>query len=105
MTIFFFQFEAIPRLDNPESEECIGAVINCWVKSKSEKLALEIADKYISNEGWKVVSIEDRFIANRNLYEGDSDGEESLECFDEAMRDGIAAIFYTWSEDDEENFH
>jgi hypothetical protein len=105
MRIFFFQLEAIPLLDNPESEECIGAVINCWVKSKNEKSALKRAEHYVNNESWEIVSIEDQFIANRNMYEGDSEYKKSLECFDEAIRYGIAAIFYTWSEDDEDIIH
>ncbi|WP_255288682.1 hypothetical protein [Bacillus cereus] len=45
MTIYFFQLEAIPHPDNPEKEACVGAYINCWVKSINEKKALNRAKK------------------------------------------------------------
>jgi hypothetical protein len=103
MTIYFFHIEAIPHLDNPEKEECVGAIVNCWVKSINEKSAWNKAEKYVSKEGWEVVSIQDEFIANRSMYEGDIEAEGSLECFDEATRDGISAIFYTWSDEDDDD--
>jgi hypothetical protein len=102
MTIYFFQLEAIPHLDNPEKEECLGAYVNCWVKSINVKSAWNKAKNFVSNEGWEVVRIQDQFIANRKMYEGDNEAEESLECFDEAMRDGVSGIFYTWSDEDED---
>jgi hypothetical protein len=37
------------------------------------------------------------------MYEGDIEAEESLECFDEATRNGISAIFYTWSDEDDDD--
>ncbi|EJR99336.1 hypothetical protein JDS77_21935 [Bacillus cereus group sp. N28] len=100
MTIYYFSFEAIPCSDNPEKDDCEGAFINCWVDSIDVNLALTKANNYINAEGWKVISIEDQFIANQKQYEGDYELKESLECFEQAMRDGIAAIFYTWSYDD-----
>jgi hypothetical protein len=41
------------------------------------------------------------------MYEKNNEEDaELLECFDEAMKDGISAIFYTWSsEDDEDIIH
>ncbi|MCW9134280.1 hypothetical protein OF830_26175 [Bacillus paramycoides] len=103
MTIYFFQLEAIPHPDNPEKEECVGAYINCWVKSINEKKALNRAKKYVSNEGWEVIDILDRFIASRDLYESDNEAEESLECFDKAMRNKISAIFYIFSSEDDDD--
>ncbi|PEZ00310.1 hypothetical protein CN326_22765 [Bacillus sp. AFS018417] len=102
MNIYIFQLEAIPHLDNPEREECIGAFVLCWVKSININSALNKAKKYVSNQGWNVISIEDQFIGSRNMYEGDNEDEYLLECFDEAMRDGISAIFYIWSSEDDE---
>jgi hypothetical protein len=106
MNIYLVQLEAIPHIDNPESEECVGAFVNCWVKSINIKLALNKAKKFVSNQGWEVKSIEDQFIASRDMYIGETEeDEELLECFDEAMSDGISAIFYTYTseEDDEED--
>ncbi|WML50227.1 hypothetical protein RCG23_10710 [Neobacillus sp. PS3-34] len=99
MTIYLIQFEAIPHTDNPESEECVGAFVNCWVKSTNTKLALNKAKKYVNNQGWEVISIEDQFIASRDMYLGETEeDEELLESFDKAMREGISAFFYKYEE-------
>lgn len=104
MTIYLIQLEAIPHIDNPESEECVGAFVNCWVKTTNIKLALNKAQNYVINQGWEVISIEEQFIASRDMYLWETDeDEELLECFDEAMREGISAIFYTYSSKDEED--
>ena len=103
MTIYLIQLEAIPLIDNPESEECVGAFVNCWVKSKNIKLALNTAKNYVVNQGWEVISIEDQFIASRDMYLGDTEEDkELLECFDEALREGISAIFYIYEENEDE---
>jgi len=102
MTIYLIQLEAIPDIDNPEKEKCVGAIVNCWVKSINMKLALNRAKNYLSNQGWEVINVEDQFITSRDMYIGEAEeDDELLECFDEAMRDGISAIFYTYSEEDE----
>ncbi|MBT2701600.1 hypothetical protein J7E79_30595 [Bacillus sp. ISL-40] len=104
MTIYLIQLEAIPLIDNPESEECVGAFVNCWVKSKNIKLALNTAKNYVVNQGWEVISIEDQFIASRDMYLGDTqEDKELLECFDEALREDISAIFYTYEEAESED--
>ncbi len=48
MNIYVFQLEAIPHIDNPEREECLGAIVLCLVKSLNLKLALNKAKKYIN---------------------------------------------------------
>lgn len=102
MAVYFFMFEAIPLADNPESEFCEGAFVNCWVKSTDEKSALKEAIEYVRHEeGWEVTKIEERSIVNRQQYQGDSELVDSLECFDRASNDGIGVIVYTWSDDDD----
>ncbi|WP_028777102.1 hypothetical protein [Shimazuella kribbensis] len=100
MTIYYFMFEAIPHSDNPKKDDCAGAFINCWVDSTDVNLALTEASNYINDEGWEVISMVDQFIASREQYEEDDKLKESLECFDQARSDGIAAVFHIWSYDD-----
>lgn len=105
MSIYLIQIEAKPQIDNPESNECVGAIVNCWVKSKNIKSALNTAKKFVINQGWEVISIEDELVVSRDMYLGDSEeDEELLECFDEAMREGISAIFYTYEDNEDEGF-
>ena len=94
---------AVPKEDNPESEECIGAYVNCWVKGLTYFTALKKAKKYIVSEGWTATNIEDAFITERGRCIGDPDSSQSLECYDEACEYGVSGIFYTYEtlEDDE----
>jgi hypothetical protein len=100
MAIYFFMMEGIPMVDNPEKEEFDGAFINCWVNSVDITSALTKASKYIKSEGWRVLQIEDQMITNRERYERDPELLESLECFDQAVSEGVSAIFYVWPERD-----
>lgn len=97
MAIFYFLFEAIPHADNPERQELAGAYITCWVNSIDFTFALPYVTTYINNEGWKVINVEEQFVANRERYEGDDQLDESLACFDQAVNDGIAARKNHWN--------
>ena len=96
MAIYYFMVEAVPLPGNQEEEELEGAVINCWVNSTSMKSALTKATEYIQSEGWAMQKAEDRFIVHRERYKKDPELLESLECFDQAVTDGISSIFYVW---------
>lgn len=100
MAIYHFMFEAKPQSDNREIEVFEGAYITCWVDSMDYSSSLTKATTYIKDQGWEIISIEEQFIANRERYEGDNELKESLECFDQAACDGIAAIIHTWPHDD-----
>jgi hypothetical protein len=100
MAIYYFTFEAIPFSDNPEKQDCAGAFVSCWVNSIDLEFALKKANAYINHEGWEVIKVEDQFIATRDMYEDDPESEDSLECFDQAVSEGVDAIFYIWPYDD-----
>ncbi|MBQ3162625.1 MAG: hypothetical protein IJC04_10945 [Oscillospiraceae bacterium] len=93
MNIYYLMIEAVPNEDNDEREEVDGAYINFWVKANEYETALKEAMEYIDNENWQSIKVKDSFIAKRELY---IDEPDSLECYDEACENGIAAIFYTW---------
>ncbi|WKA49427.1 hypothetical protein QWY22_10975 [Planococcus liqunii] len=96
MAIYYLMLEAVPLPENKEEKEIAGAFINCWVNSASMESALTEANDYIQSEGWKVQKVEDQFIVNRERYLKDPELQESLECFDQAVNDGISSIFYVW---------
>lgn len=94
MKVYYFMFEAKPFKVNPESKDLGGAYICCWVNSENETSAFEEAKEYINNEEWEIVNLKEKFITNREHYE---DNPESLDSFDQAVMNGISAIFYTWA--------
>ena len=101
MAIYCIIIEAIPNRSNPERNEFGGAYINCWVKASTQKEALKKAKEYIKAENWMFIKVEDIWEAQRQSY---MDLPESLECYDEACKNGLSAIFNTWSiEDDNTN--
>lgn len=90
--------EAIPRETNIEKDEVGGAFINLWIKAESREIAIFKAKEYVDDEDWDFLNIEDIIIAQRDSY---IDEPESLKCYDEACKNGIDAIFYTWPLDEE----
>lgn len=101
MNIYYIFIEAKPLLNNEESKEFAGAYINCWVNTKDEATAKEKAIEYVYDQGWEVLNIEEIFITNKERY---IDEPDSLECFNQAIYQGIGAIFYTWPIGDEDEF-
>ena len=93
MTIYYLMIEAIPKLHNPECNEFGGAFINCWVKASTQKDALNRAKEYINKKDWMFIKTDDIRIAQRQSY---IDLPDSLECYDEACKFGLSAIFNTW---------
>lgn len=93
MNIYYIFIEGKPLSSNNESKEFAGAYINCWVNSKNTSTAIDAAKEYVLSQGWQILNIEEIFIATRERYIEDP---KSLECFDQAIRYGIGAIFYTW---------
>ncbi len=93
MVIYYLMIEAVPSRNNPESNEFGGAYINCWVKASTQKDALNRAKDYINGENWTYIKTEDIWEAQRLSY---IDLPDSLECYDEACKNGLSAIFNTW---------
>ena len=100
MAIYYIMIEAAPNNSNPESKEFGGAYVNCWVKATTQKEALKKAKEYIKDENWMFIKNEDIWEAQRQSY---IDLPESLECYDEACKIGLSAIFNTWPIDEDNN--
>ena len=97
MTVFYLMIEAVPSTDNPESREFGGAYLNCWVRASTQEDALSKAREYILQEHWLPIKTEDIWEAQRQFYE---DLPESLECYDEACKNGLSVIYNTWPIDE-----
>ena len=98
MSIHYFMIEAEPLEDNPEKGDYEGAYINCWVRSDTQDMALWQACTFIGEEGWKPVQVEDYCIAERDQYLEEDDCEQSLQCYDQAVENGLSALFYCYEE-------
>lgn len=97
MVVYYLMIEAVPERSNAESNDAKGAFVNLWAKAETEQHALKMAENYLAKEKWLVEKVEEICIANREHLE-DAD---SLDCYDEACRSGIGAVFYIWSGENE----
>src|SRR5690349_8551085 len=97
MEMHYFMIQAEPLEDNPEKDDFEGAYVNCWVNCDNREMAIFQACTYITNEGWKPVQVEDYCIADRDEYLEDG-YEDSLQCYDQAMENGMSALFYCYAE-------
>ena len=98
MSIYYLMVEARPCADNDESKEFEGAFINCWVKAKDQRSAIDSAKNYIDSEGWETIRIEEVGLSCRDNYENEPD---LLSCYDSACKYGISAIFNTWEPEED----
>lgn len=99
MDIYYLLLEGKPYINNEESKEVAGAYINCWVKAKDKATARDSAIKYLRNQEWETLNIEEIYVAKPERY---VDEPNSLECYDQAINSGVGAIFYTWTIDEED---
>ena len=98
MRIYYVMIEGVPKDTNPEINETKGAYIDVWVETESVDDAIRRTEEYVDLEEWKVIRVEECAEVFREDY---SDDPELLECFDEAVENGISAVFYTWDQEDE----
>lgn len=98
MEIYYLFIEGKPNIKNIEDNDMAGGYINCWVKAKDKTHAVESAVKYILDQQWELIDIEEIYVVQRDKYLEDPN---SLECYDQAKQSGLGAIFYTWSEDED----
>ena len=52
MPIFFFEFEARPKVEHPKASLCGGAFINCWVVRDTLHQAEAVARVLVDDSGW-----------------------------------------------------
>lgn len=101
MNIFIVEVHARPKPDNPESETCGGAYINCWIQASDLDAAVARAHARVSEEGWEADELLRATQTRRENYDPEENAE-ALESFDEALAYGEAIVLYTYPVEDEE---
>jgi hypothetical protein len=94
MTIYYAIFEATPKPDSPQFENCGGAFINCWVRAQSSNEAESVAAAAISVSGWNMISQEDEW---RELTDHSySELDEEWRWYQQAVTDGECYVYHLW---------
>ena len=89
--MYYVMLELIPRKNVIKKKK--GAFLNCWTSVKTKKYAIIVAKKYANRHGWKVIRIMEVYKVNKERYVSD---KEILEVYNEACRERVSGIFYTW---------
>jgi hypothetical protein len=98
--IYYFLFEVLPDQNSEHFEESGGAFVDCWVKSDSEREAERIAVEVIRIDGWRIQSLHDSFIAEKDRY---ADDPEILELYEQAEMAGESYLFNIWPAEPQED--
>jgi hypothetical protein len=90
-------FKASPKPRTPEAKKFGGAYVSCWIKRRSRREALAVADKMIRDYGWLPLKIEAHHLVTRDGYKKRRVGVRALKYFDQACLDREVLVFNTWS--------
>lgn len=93
-TVFYVQYEARPLPESKDFATVGGAYVNCYVVAKSGEKASELANKYLIENFWEAVRLEEGPVVR--LREHYLDDPEMLECFDEALSNGECYVYHLW---------
>lgn len=100
MTVYYIVYEAKPTPESELFNDCGGAFINCWVKAKSETIAIKTTAEAIRENYWEIVAVEEgcRLITEKNY----SDDPERLEYYEQAASDGECYVYHQWPNEPQE---
>jgi hypothetical protein len=89
--LYYFVIHATPT-QNSKYRKRGGAYVSCWVNFPHQEGALVRAKHYIQAAGWRFRALEERKRVTRANYRG----EESLQYYDEAAKDGSSFVFHMY---------
>jgi hypothetical protein len=93
----FIQFEAIPSQAIATRENVAGAYVNCWIQSMDAAEAERRARRWIADEGWVIVSVDECRLID---VESEVSGPDAA-YVREALQSGGSLTFHRWPPDGE----
>jgi hypothetical protein len=91
--VWFVSLSASPLPGTDDFAKFGGAQVNCWL-AMEESEALSRATELLNGYGWRVEHIEHSRETQHSEYVV---GSEGLRYFEQALADGEAIVFHTWS--------
>lgn len=91
MSVFYFVLEV--RSTVAEGSRLGGGYVHCWIRQPTPEAACALAVERVQAEGWLVASCSEPTVARRDDFRCD---DESLECYELALRDGEALVMHGW---------
>ena len=94
----FIEFQVMPTQALAVRENVAGAYVTCWITSDDAAEAEERARKWITDEDWVVVSVEQRRVVDVESEANGSNGS----YIREALESGGSLVFHRWPPEGEE---
>jgi hypothetical protein len=98
MPVYILMINVKPDNDNPQVEQIAGAYVNCFVEAETFDLAEEIALKFLKEESWLPITLEERWEVTEEDYENDPAG---LEVYKQVLIDKEVYTFHTYETEDD----
>lgn len=93
MPVFILMIHVRPASDNPRISEIAGAYANCFIERKTFELAEEVALKFLEEECWIPIKLEEGYEVTESDYIGDPKG---LEVYKQVLIDKEVYTFHTY---------
>jgi hypothetical protein len=89
--MIYVRIDVLPEKGIVENQKYGGALVNCWILQDDIAVAVSIAKRMISEQGWRSQLIEEARHCNREDFP-----EESKVYFDQALEDNEVLVFHTY---------
>ena len=93
MPVFILIIHARPENNNPEFSEVAGAYVNCFIERETFDLAEQIAIKFLKDEYWIPIELEESYMVTEEDYAGDPKG---LEVYKQVLIDKEMYTYHTY---------
>jgi hypothetical protein len=98
MCVFILMVNVKPETSHPLFGEIAGAYANCYILSESLESAEETALKFLEQEGWIPIRLEDNWEVTEDDYAHDKDG---LEIYRQVLIDREVFRIHTYDEEED----
>jgi len=98
MPVFILMIKAEPDNDNPQAGEIAGAYVNCFVEANTFEKAEETAKRFLKNESWVPIALEESWEVTAKDYENDPAG---MEVYQQVLIDKEKYTFHTYVTEDD----
>ena len=89
----YLRFDVAQSPEHAHDGERGGALVNCWMKDRTEEEAYRDAKAHIEKQGWMIVNLEIQYPMAPADPDDDAEGAEYVR---QAEVDGEVFVFHSW---------
>jgi hypothetical protein len=98
MLVFILIIKVEPNKENAQAGEIAGAYVNCFVEANTFEEAEETAIRFLREENWVPIALEESWEVTEKDYENDPAG---LEVYKQVLIDKEKYNFHTYVTEDD----